>query len=101
MTALLEELTVGATDPCWLQAGVTPRMLEYWTVNGYLHVAEDSDVRPGSGRVRRWQADEVSVAARLVRLRAVGLPLDLSAEIARQGFGVYEIGRGVKLVIAP
>jgi hypothetical protein len=95
----VEELHVGATDPCWAAIGVTPRMLEYWTVNGYLVVA--SDVRPGSGNARFWPAEEVAVAERIVRLRAVGLPLDLAADIARQGFGIYEIGRGVKLVISP
>lgn len=95
----VEDLTVGATDPRWAEAGVTYRRLDFWTTHGFLRVAEESATNPGSGRVRRWPVEEIAVAERMVRLADAGLPLAVAADIARQGPGAYQIGPGVELVV--
>src|SRR5690606_4903181 len=78
LTVVCQPQMAGYADPRWLQVGVTYRMLDYWTTTGVLRCDNPS---PGSGRRRLWPESEIEVAARIVRLRRVGFPLDQAVEL--------------------
>jgi hypothetical protein len=50
--------------------GLTYRQLHHWCANGYLRPTNNG---AGSGRVRRFNADEVRVVEMMSRLVAVGM----------------------------
>lgn len=85
--------TVAAEDPRWTSAGVSARRRDYWTVQGLLHVV--GDTRPGSGYTRRWPVEEVTVAARMVRLADAGLSIQAAERVARG----LELAPGIRVVI--
>jgi hypothetical protein len=75
------------------QAGLTYRILDYWSRKGWL-CAVNAD--PGSGSVRRWPIHEVAVAQRMKRLTDVGLEPEPAHRIARAG-GALELAPGVRV----
>lgn len=85
--------TVGWDDPCWANAGISVRRLDYWTSNGLLHVAGASN--PGSGYTRRWPLAEVAVAALMVRLVDAGMSPTAAERVARGG----ELAPGIRVII--
>jgi WhiB family transcriptional regulator, redox-sensing transcriptional regulator len=64
------------------EAGITYRMLDFWTRAGYLH-AEGGD---GSGHVRTYPPEEVAVARRMAGLVSAGLRPAAAELIARDGW---------------
>lgn len=64
-----------------LPEGLTYRQLDYWTRLGY--VKTDGAPSPGSGGRRAWPAEELEIAARMVKLRDEGYELRLAAKRAR------------------
>ena len=73
--------------------GLSCRQVDYWTRHGLLR-AHNPD--PGCGRRRTWPADEVAVAAVMVRLVDAGLTPEAAHRAARHG-GVLAPGVSVHL----
>lgn len=88
-----------ATDPRWTKhARVTYRQLDYWTTKGYL-LTTDGAASPGIGQPRVWPVTEIEVAARMIRLIAAGLVPRAAALVARNGFGVTNLGDGITIEV--
>ena len=99
MTTCVDEATsIGWDDPRWLAAGITFRMLDYWTRTEYL--TTDGAQCPGSGKLRRWPLAELEVAVRAKRLINVGFSLAAAFEHARRGVGAHELADGIVLEVA-
>lgn len=77
----MSEDLVRFDDPRWAQVGLTYRQLDYWTTNGYLSTAYETN--PGSGHARRWPASEIDVAGRIVALIGLGFTARAAAGMAR------------------
>ena len=84
-----DEAALGWDDPRWAQAGITYRMLDYWTVVGYVRVVGDN-AQPGSGFKRAWSAYEYQIARRIRRLTRAGVRLDVAAAAARKAVEVLD-----------
>lgn len=59
---------------------LTYRQLDYWTRVGYLNATMPA---PGSGHVRTWSDEELTVAQLVARLGRAGIPAGRAAELAR------------------
>lgn len=60
--------------------GLTYRQLDFWTSKGYVWVTE---THPGHGVYRCWDASEVDVLRRALRLLAFGFRAREAIELAR------------------
>ncbi|MGE0141325.1 MAG: MerR family transcriptional regulator [Ilumatobacteraceae bacterium] len=88
-------------------AGITYRMLDYWTTQGHLIAVAEQN--PGSGAHRQWEQRELDIACVMVRLREADMPLSLAARLAREHVELtentapttHEIVPGIKIEIWP
>jgi len=67
------------------QCGITYRVLNYWTKQGYLHPEPSADGRSGTGIHQSWPDSEIPICRNMGRLVAEGLTVARSAAIARYG----------------
>ncbi|MES9542164.1 MULTISPECIES: MerR family transcriptional regulator [unclassified Actinomadura] len=72
--------------------GLTYRQLDRWTSTGYLRAAQAGE---GAGHARDYSAEEVRVAALMVRLHGAGLNVASSHRAAR------DLAAGRPAVLAP
>jgi hypothetical protein len=77
-------------------AGITYRKLDYWVRLGHLQPGGGV----GTGNDRWWPPAEIEIARRMGRLTAAGLPLELAASFAREGWPSGEIAPGITLEVA-
>lgn len=83
--------------PQMLQAGMTPRQVDYWTRNGWLRLATES---VGTGVPREWRPGEDTVGRMMQRLIAAGLTAPAAHAVARAG-GDHDLADGVRVVVTP
>jgi hypothetical protein len=62
------------------QVGVSPRQIDYWTLNGYLIAI---DPVPGTGYARSWPTGELEVARKILAFLRAGLTLPAAEHAAR------------------
>jgi DNA-binding transcriptional MerR regulator len=89
--------TPGLTSAELLEhARITARQLTYWVEQGFLHPAGNG----GSGNPRAWPEAEVDIARRMGRLAGAGLPLEWSAQFARNSWPSGEIAPGITVTVS-
>jgi hypothetical protein len=75
-----------------MQAGLSPRQLEWWTRKGWLRTY---DVSPGSGNSRTWHPGEDHIARLMIRFVKAGVSPE-SACLAARGL---PLAPGVTLAV--
>lgn len=84
--------------------GATYRQVDYWVKCGYLIESRfgagglQTDAK-GSGFVRGFTADEVTIAARAIPMVRDGLDVSVAFALARRGPGTHHLPHGTKVIV--